>query len=229
MGAREWAKRGGRDAKEAAKELWSFLRHLDWKHTLRNSLRRKYWIWWFVTLLFLLILGVLSLFRSALIAALAPYRDTLVALPASWLIPIAALVVASFPPLGGHKVVLLVVGMMWGFKEGMAVAAAGVLLGELLCFLAFKHLLLNRALALEDKSVFYGCLARLSLADMSLPVFMLSIFLALPKQFAFVYLGVAYGDVDPEKIARQSIVSIVVLAATGLATVLSFFIVLVCV
>jgi uncharacterized membrane protein YdjX (TVP38/TMEM64 family) len=51
-------------------------------------------------------------------------------LPAGWLIPIAILIIISFPPLFGHELVALLCGVIYGLWIGFGIVAAGTFLGE---------------------------------------------------------------------------------------------------
>ena len=43
MGLGNWARNEWSDAKEAAREIWQFVRTHNWKQSARSSLQRKYW------------------------------------------------------------------------------------------------------------------------------------------------------------------------------------------
>ena len=104
-------------------------------------------------------------------------------LPVGWLIPIAILVVISFPPLFGHEVVALLCGVVYGLWIGFAIVAAGTFIGEstypetvddhgmndLLTppppvgtWFAFKHLFRRKAHKMERTNLNYGAMARLT-------------------------------------------------------------------
>ena len=55
-------------------------------------------------------------------------------LPAGFLIPIAIMIVLSFPPLFGAEIIHLLCGVIWGLGVGFAIVAAGTLLGEIANF-----------------------------------------------------------------------------------------------
>lgn len=74
-----------------------------------------------------------------------PHKDDIVAFPVSYIYPVLILIILSFPPLGGHEIVLLVVGLIWGVWIGFAIACAGTWIGEMLCFFLFKYLLSKKA------------------------------------------------------------------------------------
>mgnify|MGYP006886181844 CR=1 FL=1 len=43
MGLKSWARNEWSEAKEAGREIVSFVRHHDWKKSARQSVKRKYW------------------------------------------------------------------------------------------------------------------------------------------------------------------------------------------
>lgn len=78
-------------------------------------------------------------------------------MPGGWLIPVAIMVILSFPPVSililiittlcvlrlircvsgklvGHEVVIMLTGLVWGFWIGFGISAAGTLLGEIANF-----------------------------------------------------------------------------------------------
>lgn len=57
----------------------------------------------------------------------------------SWTIPVAILFVLSFPPLFGHEIVQLIVGLTYPLGVALAIACAGAILGEAGCFIVFKY------------------------------------------------------------------------------------------
>ena len=132
-----------------------------------------------------------------------------------WLIPIAVLFVISFPPLFGHEIVAVLVGLVWGLWVGFGIVAAGTLLGEIGNFYAFKYLCSARGEKLEKQKLSYACLARVvreggfkialiarlsaipghfttavfATCGMGFFVFTLAALLSMPKQLITVYLG----------------------------------------
>lgn len=59
---------------------------------------------------------------------------TLNSLKFGWLIPAGILIVISFPPLFGHELILLFIGIIYGDWRGFVIAAVGTLIGEILNF-----------------------------------------------------------------------------------------------
>lgn len=47
----------------------------------------------------------------------------------------------------GHVVIVVAIGLVYGFWEGCAITAAGTVLGEFCCFLAIGRLFMKRAQA----------------------------------------------------------------------------------
>jgi hypothetical protein len=63
-----------------------------------------------------------------------PLSDWLKAREAwSWVIPTVTLVILSFPPLFGHEIVQLVVGLAYPLGVALGIACAGAVLGEAAC------------------------------------------------------------------------------------------------
>lgn len=71
------------------------------------------------------------------------------------------LVILSIPPLGGHEIIIMVIGLIWGVWIGFALTCAGTYLGEALCFVGFKYFFQRKANEIETKSIWYACIARL--------------------------------------------------------------------
>ncbi|GAA5891633.1 hypothetical protein JCM6882_006151 [Rhodosporidiobolus microsporus] len=255
MGLKSWAKNEWQEAKDAAKEIWGFCRTHDWKKTTKKSFQKKYWIWWILAVVLIVAVALIAWYRDDIVRKFEPHKDKIVEFPASWVIPIVVLVILSFPPLGGHELVLLVVGLIWGVWVGFAIACAGTLIGEILCFYLFKYLLTSRAAKIEQESVFYACIARLmrdgglwiiivvrfsaipghvvtaiqSTVGMSIWIYSIAVIVSLPKQLAVTYMGDAIMQTDDnagkEESNQTTIISLVVLFVTTLATILALYIV----
>ncbi|KAF2015356.1 hypothetical protein BU24DRAFT_461609 [Aaosphaeria arxii CBS 175.79] len=159
---------------------------------------------------------MLTIHHDEVVEYLRPFSEKVRDLPAGWLIPIAILVILSFPPLFGHEVIALLCGVVYGLWIGFAIVAAGTFIGEIATWFAFKHALRRRAQKLERTNLNYGALARLtrdggfwivllirfsaipshfstavfSTCDVKFWHFVVSTFLSLPKQIFLVYLGV---------------------------------------
>ncbi|KAG0650676.1 Golgi apparatus membrane TVP38 [Hyphodiscus hymeniophilus] len=57
----------------------------------------------------------------------------------SWTIPVAILVILSFPPLFGHEIVQIIVGLSYPIGVAIGIACAGAILGEAAAFIVFKY------------------------------------------------------------------------------------------
>lgn len=64
---------------------------------------------------------------------LRPFSEKVRDLPVGWLIPVAILIIISFPPLFGHEVIALLCGVVYGLWIGFAIVAAGTFIGESTC------------------------------------------------------------------------------------------------
>lgn len=58
--------------------------------------------------------------------------ETIIHTPGAWAVPVAALILVSIPPLVGHEIIILIVGVIWGLWWGFLIAIAGTFLGEIL-------------------------------------------------------------------------------------------------
>lgn len=61
---------------------------------------------------------------------LRPFSEKVREIPGGFLIPIAILILISFPPLFGHEIVALLCGVVYGLWIGFAIVAAGTFIGE---------------------------------------------------------------------------------------------------
>ncbi|KAB5585527.1 snare associated Golgi protein-domain-containing protein [Coniochaeta sp. 2T2.1] len=207
-----------RDQKDAA--LLSSLaeteyKPIDWKRLL---LRPKYIPFHILALLLIVATVFITIKHDDVVATLRPFSEKVRDLPAGWLIPIAILVIISFPPLFGHEVVAVLCGIVYGLWVGFGIVAAGTFFGEVGTWFAFKHALRRRAIKLERTNLNYGALARMtrdggfwivlvirfsvipshfstavfSTCDVNFWYFCIATLLTLPKQIILVYLGVLF-------------------------------------
>lgn len=198
---------------------------VDWRRLL---LRRRYIPLYILGLLLLVATVFITIKHDAVVSALRPVSERIRALPAGWLIPIAILIVISFPPLFGHELVALLCGVVYGLWPGFGVVAAGTFLGEACTWFAFKRLLRRRTLRLERSNLDYGALARLtrdggfpvvlvvrfsvvpshfstavfSTCDVKFWHFCAAALLTLPKQILLVYLGVLLAGQQTDALAK---------------------------
>ncbi|CAH7690140.1 expressed protein [Phakopsora pachyrhizi] len=213
------------EIKEAIKELILFLKNHDYKKTIKASVRRKYWGWWILLAIIIILSAILSSYHDKITKAIQPYQEKIKNTPGAWIIPTVLLIVVSFPPLLGHEIIILISGMIWGTWIGFGIACAGTFLGELATYYAFKHLIRNKSEEIENKSITYATLARLmregglmivilvrasalpghittaiqASIGISVWIFSVACFITLPKQFAIVYLGALITESNSNK------------------------------
>ncbi|OSC97884.1 hypothetical protein PYCCODRAFT_1418775 [Trametes coccinea BRFM310] len=189
----------------------------------------------------LLILFVV--YQQNIVNWLKPFADWMRRTPGGWLIPIAILVVLSFPPLFGHEIVAILVGDVWGVGIGFGIIAAGTILGELVTYCVFRWFCMARGRKMEEKKVKYAILSEVirqggfkmavivrysaipghlttaifATCGMNVFIFLAAAFLSLPKQLATVYLGDAQSTDASSRTTHT--VKTVVIVATILITI----------
>ncbi|KAI0750319.1 hypothetical protein C8Q80DRAFT_684273 [Daedaleopsis nitida] len=140
--------------------------------------------------------------------------------PGAWLIPIGIMIVLSCPPLFGHELVAVLCGDIWGVWIGFGIVAAGTIFGELFTYYVFRFGCRGRGEKTEKKNLKYALICEViregglpmavivrystipphlttaifATAGMHVTTFLMAAFLALPKQLAIVYVGVADGN-----------------------------------
>ncbi|KAF9882206.1 hypothetical protein CkaCkLH20_00242 [Colletotrichum karsti] len=207
----EMARRNGERKEEEEKD--TEYRPLNWK---KIFLTPKYIPFHLLGIGILVATIFISLHHDQVVEKLRPFSEKVREIPAGFLIPIAILIIISFPPLFGHEIVALLCGVVYGLWVGFAIVAAGTFLGEIGTWFAFKYTLRRKAQKLERTNLNYGALARLtrdggfwivfiirfsvipshfstavfSTCDVKFWHFAVSTFLTLPKQIILVYLGV---------------------------------------
>lgn len=250
MGLGNWFRHEWWEAKEAGNEIKQFVKTHDWKKSAKNSVRRKYWLWWIAAIAGCVAIGLIAYYRDTIVEKFEPHKEDIVNFPVSYIYPVLILIILSFPPLGGHEIVLLVVGLIWGLWIGFAIACVGTFVGEMLCFFLFKYLLTKKAQEVEQKSIFYACLARMqreggiviisvvrfsiipghvvtaiqSCSGMSWWKYSIAVIISLPKQLAVVWLGELFGETGNGAAQKQSrIISLTVFFVTALMSILALY------
>ncbi|KAF8847179.1 hypothetical protein BDZ45DRAFT_666092 [Acephala macrosclerotiorum] len=133
----------------------------------------------------------------------------------TWVIPTAILVILSFPPLFGHEIVQLIVGLAYPLGVALGIACAGAILGEAACFIVFKYFFSDWVDKKIQQKVNWAATARVAqeagfrgvlvirysivpphLANplfactgMKFWLYMTTVVLSLPKSMVFVALG----------------------------------------
>ncbi|KAM0750900.1 hypothetical protein T439DRAFT_380741 [Meredithblackwellia eburnea MCA 4105] len=252
----EWLKEQHRINTEARQAISTWLGAKDKKSFLRSSVSIRHWWKWVVFLTGIAAVICLAVFRPRILRLFEPHRVAVEATPGSWAVAIAVLIVLSFPPLFGHEVVNLIIGLIWGVRIGVAVSAVGTVVGELLCFCVFKYVTTSYAERYEHSKVWYGCLAKMmregsigilllirfslvpghvvtaimSTTGVPLWKYTIAILLSLPKQWVVVYLGYLFGLTDhnstPEERAQERRTSLSLFFLTAIASLVSVYFVL---
>ncbi|KAK3936041.1 snare associated Golgi protein-domain-containing protein [Diplogelasinospora grovesii] len=216
---------------------------VNWK---RLFFAPKYLICWLIAIAIVVLTILMTIHHDQVVAYLRPFSEKVRDLPAGWLIPIAILIVISFPPLFGHEIVALLCGVVYGLWIGFGIVAAGTFIGEVGTWFAFMSLLRRKAEKLERTNLNYGALARLTrdggfwivmvIRFSAIPShfstavfatcgvnfwsFAIATFLTLPKQIFLVYLGVLLLQSKPDNSAKNIIFGV----AFAVTIVMAFYI-----
>ncbi|EIW67590.1 hypothetical protein TREMEDRAFT_74454 [Tremella mesenterica DSM 1558] len=241
--------RSARWTKEDEEAEREFLRKglVDW-HAVKSWrfwIRKEWWFYYLILALISVLVILMSVFHDQIVGWLTPVANWMKNLPAGWTIPIAVLFVISFPPLFGHEIVAILVGVVWGLWVGFGIVSAGTFLGEIGNFYAFKYCLRSMAEKHERTNFNYACLAHVvreggfmiifmarlsaipghfttavfSTVGVNIWLFVIATILTLPKQLTVVYLGVIFKQ--GEKTTKDKIISDSVLAIGFLITILA--------
>ncbi|KZP30706.1 hypothetical protein FIBSPDRAFT_92305 [Athelia psychrophila] len=188
-------------------------RSFDLRESLKPKRENIVFIIFFVLILTVLI--VFAALHNKIIDALKPELDWVHNLKDGWLIPLAIIIVLSFPPLFGSEFISVLCGVIYGPGIGFAIAGSGILIGELLNYFTFKYMCKGRSEKLKKTNVRYACLGRViqegglpvavvarysiipshvttalfATCGLKLWVFVASAIASLPKNFVSVYIG----------------------------------------
>ncbi|KAF8316818.1 hypothetical protein DL93DRAFT_2165936 [Clavulina sp. PMI_390] len=194
---------------------------------------------------FLVFFVVVMILHNKIVDAINPVAEKLRNLPGGWAIPIGILVILSFPPLFGHELVDIMIGVVWGVWKGFLIAAAGHLLGEIANWFVFKYWCTGRSQKYEQQKLGYACLAQVvreggffavivirfsaipghlstvifAVCGVSFWTYLVANILTLPKLFVTVYVGVAADSNSESKTSK--IISYVVTASGIIITIIA--------
>ncbi|KAI9052884.1 hypothetical protein LZ554_003156 [Drepanopeziza brunnea f. sp. 'monogermtubi'] len=201
------------NAQPDVEEMQYEFKDFKWKDPFT---KKKYIPHWIFAVLLGVIIALVTINHAKIVEALRPISFKLKGMPGGFIIPIIVLIVISFPPLFGHEIIGLLVGVVWGLWVGFAIVAVGTFLGEVGTWYAFKYAFRRKAMKLEKTNITYGALARLardggfwiillirfsvipthistavfSTTDVKFWHFAMATFLTSPKQITIVYVGV---------------------------------------
>ncbi|KAI0636339.1 snare associated Golgi protein-domain-containing protein [Trametes polyzona] len=196
-----------------------------------------------VTLAILVLVILFIVYQHKIVEWMQPFANWMRRTPGGWAIPIAILIVLSFPPLFGHEIVAILVGDVFGIGIGFGIVAAGTLLGELANYLVFRWFCMARGRKWEETKLQYALLSEVvrqggflialvirysavpghfttavfASCGMGLWTFLAAAVLSLPKQFVTVYLGAAQTEGKEDKTTKT--VKIVVILITIAVTI----------
>ncbi|CED82323.1 Predicted membrane protein [Phaffia rhodozyma] len=221
---------------------------VDWDKVLswKSWMKMKYIPWYIAFIIISVAVVLMTLYHEEILEWLKPAATWMKDLPGGWTIPIGILFVISFPPLGGHEIIILLCGFVWGLWVGFGIVSAGTFLGEVGNFYAFRYCFQSRARKIEKKDLTYACLSHVireggflialvvrfsaipghfttivfSTCGMNIWIFSLAAALSLPKQLIIVYLGVILAQ-SGEKTSKSKWISRIVLVISFLVTILA--------
>ncbi|WVQ82691.1 hypothetical protein IAT38_004823 [Cryptococcus sp. DSM 104549] len=220
-----------------------YMKELDYRQAMRRAVQRHMYKWYAILIIAIVLTALITAKHETVVEFCRPVTQKIRSWPAGWMVPIALLVVLSFPPLVGHEIVGILCGLVWGLWIGFAILAAGTFLGEIATWVAFKWLCQGRAAKFERKNKLYASLTQLireksfmfvlilrfsavpghittavsASAGANFWSYLAAAFLTLPKQWTIVYLGKAFGT----KSRTNTIVSVICTVATLLGTVIA--------
>ncbi|KAF5344926.1 hypothetical protein D9758_011540 [Tetrapyrgos nigripes] len=139
--------------------------------------------WWYYLILIIVaaIVILFVVFRNQIIHGLEPATHWLHDTPGGWLVPIAIMIIISFPPLAGHEIVAMLCGIAWGLGYGFLIVAAGTLIvlpplflrflllptelrtgnaNSNLKFSVFRYIFFKKLKQRQTKNIAYACLVK---------------------------------------------------------------------
>ncbi|EIW57506.1 uncharacterized protein TRAVEDRAFT_21099 [Trametes versicolor FP-101664 SS1] len=221
------------------KKKGGFIRSLFNPETYKD---RKEFIRLVITGAIIALVVLFVVYQQNIVNWMRPFADWMRRTPGGWLIPIAIMIILSFPPLFGHEIIAILCGDVWGIWIGFAIVAAGTIIGELINYFVFRYFCTARSRGWEEKKLRYGLLAEVvrqggfvmavvlrysaipghltttvfATCGMSVFTFLGAAVLSLPTQLATVYLGSAQsnGTVDSRTKTIKTVVIVVTIATT---------------
>ncbi|WWC58467.1 uncharacterized protein I303_101009 [Kwoniella dejecticola CBS 10117] len=220
-----------------------YVKEMDYKEAMRKAMRRHMYKWYAILVIAIVLTALITSKHETIVEFCEPVTRTIRDWPGGWLIPLAILIVVSFPPLVGHEIIGILCGLVYGLWVGFAILAAGTFLGEIATWIAFKWCCQGRAAKFEKKNKLYASLTQLireksfmftlvlrfsavpghivtavsASAGANFWMYLAAAFLTLPKQFTIVYLGKAFGTQS----RKNTIISIITTVLTLIGTVVA--------
>ncbi|KAJ7336789.1 hypothetical protein DFH08DRAFT_620612, partial [Mycena albidolilacea] len=170
-------------------EEYNFLNGIKPERTLKQKI-----IFYAVVGVLLAITIVLSVKGKDIVRDLQPASHWMTSHPAAFLIPIATLLILTFPPLMGQEIVVMFVGATYSLPVACGIAAAGTLLGECANFFTFKYACRARGEKIEKANLQFGLMAFVVRRGGFLIVLMIR-YSAIPSHYAtsvFATIGMSF-------------------------------------
>lgn len=222
---------------------------MDYKQVLKRAAQRHMYKWYAILIIAGTLTALITAKHDAVVDFCRPITEKIRSWPAGWLVPIAILVIVSFPPLVGHEIIGILCGLVWGLWVGFAILAAGTFVGEIATWVAFKWCCQTRAAKFEKKNRLYAALTQLireksfmfvlilrfsavpghittavsASAGANFWSYLLAAFLTLPKQWTIVYLGKAFGTTNRTNTIISVLTTVLTILATAVAAVYIYY------
>ncbi|KAJ7641448.1 hypothetical protein FB45DRAFT_1053955 [Roridomyces roridus] len=185
---------------------------------------------------------LISVFHEKIINALHPATEWLQDHKVGPLIPIALLIIMSFPPIFGHELIAMLVGVTWDLPEAFLIVGVGVLLGEIANFVTFKFCCTARSKGIEKSKLSFALLAHVvrkggflvvlvirysaipphfatavfSTVGLGFGTFIAAAILSLPKTFVPVYIGWAMRPENDDNSTSSRVEKIILIISIGI-------------
>jgi uncharacterized membrane protein YdjX (TVP38/TMEM64 family) len=89
-----------------------------------------YTAYYIIFTLIILLVAFLTIYHKKIVEWLTPISKKVRSVSWGWVIPVVILFIISFPPLFGHEIVGILLGVVYGLWIGFGVLCLGTLLGE---------------------------------------------------------------------------------------------------
>ncbi|KAF8171216.1 hypothetical protein K438DRAFT_1729354 [Mycena galopus ATCC 62051] len=164
-------------------------------HGIKPERTTKQKIIFYSVVAVLLTIGIVfSIETKNIVHALQPESKWMTSHPAAFLIPIAIVVILTFPPLFGQEIVIMFVGATYTLPAACAIAAVATLLGEVANFFVFKYACKARGEKIEKTNLQFGLMAHVVRKGGFLIILIIR-YSAIPPHFSttvFASIGISF-------------------------------------
>ncbi|ORY88680.1 hypothetical protein BCR35DRAFT_329920 [Leucosporidium creatinivorum] len=140
-------------------QVWRWAKASDWKARFRRCFQPKFWGVWVVLLIACVAAVAVSFYHDHIVNFIAGYKARILEWWMSPFIAVLALMIWAIPPMVGHPLLVLVIGLVWGLLKGSIITIVGTVLGELVVYLVIRAAFMERAKEEEASSPFYASVA----------------------------------------------------------------------